>query len=657
MNELVVHIVTPVARDASLIHTTLTGGGVDAAHDRDPIALFESRRGRTLGPLLIAEESLTPVLIGRLHTMLEEQPPWSDLPLLILTTSGQETYRSRHLEHMLEPLGDPVLLERPIRPATLLGSVRAALRARQRQYQIRDTLAERDRALADLQHERETLEVIFNNIPVGVVMANASGAIVRWNPATETILRHAAIPSPDFDSYERWVAFHPDGSQVKGHEYPLARAITSGKPVPAEEVLYRRGDSSMGWISMIGAPLLDEGGAVQGGLVVLADVDERRRASEQLRTSEERFRRLIEKASVGVLIGDLTGGIQYLNPTLQELLGYTAEEVTRGLVRWDLLTPPEFADRDTAALNQLKSTGSAVAYEKVYLSKAGVRIPVLVGATLLPESEGEHAGSVAVFITDLSPQKQTEAALVQAEKLAAVGRLAASISHEINNPLEAVTNLLYLIRHQTLPDEARTYLLLAEQEIARVSQIAAQTLRFHRQSTRARAVTPRELIEPVLALYQGRLNNSHIDVHVHALEAQSVTCMEGDIRQVLNNLVANAIDSMRRGGKLVIRARNTRRRGVEGVRIAIADTGHGMPESTRRRIFEPFYTTKGINGTGLGLWISCGIIEKHRGCIAVRSSVVPERQGTVFSVFLPVNCGDVHAIAGGTGAAAATDAA
>ena len=141
----------------------------------------------------------------------------------------------------------------------------------------------------------------------------------------------------------------------------------------------------------------------------------------------------------------------------------------------------------------------------------------------------------------------------------------------------------------------------------------------------------------MLALYRGRLNNSDIQIRLENLDAAPVVCFEGDIRQVLNNLVSNAIDAMRTGGVLTLRIRDGRssETGACGARITIADTGHGMTEQTRLRIFEPFFTTKGINGTGLGLWISHGIVEKHHGSLAVRSSIDPARHGTTFSLFLP----------------------
>jgi signal transduction histidine kinase len=183
---------------------------------------------------------------------------------------------------------------------------------------------------------------------------------------------------------------------------------------------------------------------------------------------------------------------------------------------------------------------------------------------------------------------------------------------------------------------------MAQSELSRVCQIATQTLRFHRQSVRAAHVTAKHLVNAVLNLYQGRLNNSGITVEAEYASSTPILCFENDIRQVLNNLIANAIDAMRQnGGRLVIRAHDValhtehRPEGVRGVRITIADTGHGMSPEVRARIFEPFYTTKDLNGTGLGLWISSGIVDRHKGRLTLRSSIHPVHHGTIFSLLLP----------------------
>jgi PAS domain S-box-containing protein len=244
---------------------------------------------------------------------------------------------------------------------------------------------------------------------------------------------------------------------------------------------------------------------------------------------------------------------------------------------------------------------------------------------------------------EITHLKRAESALVQSEKLAAVGRLASSISHEINNPLEAITNLLYLIsQSEGLPQDLKIYIHMAQSELSRVSQIATQTLRFHRQTAKPTWVTPAELIDAVLNLYHGRLANSGIRVQVSYATQTRVLCFENDIRQVLNNLIANAIDAMRNGGRLLIRAHDAVQRatGRRGVRLTIADNGHGMTPAVQRRLFEPFYTTKGLNGTGLGLWISESIVQRHRGRLTLRSTQDPVHHGTVFSLFLPTEESD-----------------
>jgi PAS domain S-box-containing protein len=246
--------------------------------------------------------------------------------------------------------------------------------------------------------------------------------------------------------------------------------------------------------------------------------------------------------------------------------------------------------------------------------------------------------AISAASLEITQQKKAENALLQSEKLAAVGRLASSISHEINNPLEAVTNLLYLIgSDKELPSALSAWVETAQLELSRVSQIATQTLRFHRQSDRPTWVSPAQLVDVVLNLYLGRLTNSGIQLEVAFRTEARILCFENDIRQVLNNLIANAMDAMRNGGRLVVRAHDATDHptGRRGIRINVADTGHGMSPEVRARVYEPFYTTKELNGTGLGLWISADIVERHQGRLRLRSRAGAVGHGTVFSLFLP----------------------
>jgi signal transduction histidine kinase len=252
---------------------------------------------------------------------------------------------------------------------------------------------------------------------------------------------------------------------------------------------------------------------------------------------------------------------------------------------------------------------------------------------------------VGTVMMDTTQRRSSEEALRKTEKLAAAGRLAASIAHEINNPLEAITNLLYLIRLQEkLPSEVEKYVELAQHELARVSEIAQQTLRFYRQSTLPITANISELLDSVLTLHQGRVNSLQIKVRKFYDSDVEVFCFAGEMRQLFANLISNALDAMMPGpGTLTLSVRRShswRDPSIKGVRISVADTGCGMPDDVRTRIFEPFFTTKEATGTGLGLWVSAEVIQKHRGEIRIRSRVMnedhPERQaGTIFMIFFP----------------------
>lgn len=235
----------------------------------------------------------------------------------------------------------------------------------------------------------------------------------------------------------------------------------------------------------------------------------------------------------------------------------------------------------------------------------------------------------------MSRQAESEEALRRTEKLAVAGRLAASIAHEINNPLTAVTNLLFLVRSATELKDAHDYALVAEDELRRVSEIANHTLRFHRSSKGPERVDVTQLLDSAVVLFKAKLRNQSIKVQVECGEGCRVVCSLGEIRQVLVNLIANAIDAMRKGGSLFIRASCVPHPSTSehGVRISVVDHGEGISPAAFSRLFEPFFTTKGNVGTGLGLWLTKDIIERHRGFIRARNHHHP--RGAVFSFWIP----------------------
>lgn len=259
------------------------------------------------------------------------------------------------------------------------------------------------------------------------------------------------------------------------------------------------------------------------------------------------------------------------------------------------------------------------------------------GKAFFEEIAGERKATRFVgTLLDRTDQMLAQAALGQAEKLAATGRLAASIAHEISNPLEAVTNLLYLLRDEPDEEVRRVHLRQAESELARVSEIASNTLRFYRDPRGPSRVGLKPLIDSVLGLVQGRIVIRGIELEYVCAEDAEVNTSQGELRQVILNLIGNALDAMPEGGKLRVHCRAFPKAVGDrkpGVRLWIADTGSGMSPEVLQRAFEPFYTTKGSAGTGIGLWLSKEIVKKHGFKLSVRSK---PRRGTVFGLYMPM---------------------
>jgi two-component system NtrC family sensor kinase len=236
---------------------------------------------------------------------------------------------------------------------------------------------------------------------------------------------------------------------------------------------------------------------------------------------------------------------------------------------------------------------------------------------------------------------RTAVMLRENQKLITIGRLAASIAHEINNPLESITNLLYLLgEEKDLSPTVSGYLDLARRELDRVAQISRQTLRFSRETAGPVRARIDELLEEVLALYGRRITEKDLHVERQYDSVDEALVYPGEMRQVLSNLVTNAVEASSPHGRLRLRIRSARSwsdPGVRGIRVSVGDNGTGIPPEVQRRLGEPFFTTKGQRGTGLGLWVTRSIVQRYGGEIQLRSSASADRHGTVFSIFLPTN--------------------
>lgn len=363
--------------------------------------------------------------------------------------------------------------------------------------------------------------------------------------------------------------------------------------------------------------------------------------TRQLQENRERFRITLNSLVEGVVSSDAKGNVTFINPVAQALTGWTdLEALGRPLKEvfhvMDERTRITFAEplHELAGSDKFNPGSTHLAM----VHRDGHEFPVEMNFAPIVNDRRERVGSVFVF-RDVTQRRQTEHALLVSERLTQAGRLSATIAHEIRNPLDTVANLIYLLQHEKNPGlVTQQYLQMASEELARITHITGQLLTFHREARHPVDVHVREVLESVLTLFAPQIRKSKVTVDKRFAPTGKIRGFPGELRQVFSNLVGNALDAMPHGGRLVIRIRESSRIDaptMKGVRVTIIDNGHGISLGVRRNLFAPFYTTKGEKGTGLGLWVSRGIVEKHEGTIHLTSSIREGRRGTAFSVFLP----------------------
>ncbi len=514
-------------------------------------------------------------------------------------------------------------------------------------------LTEQRRRAERILRERERhFRMMIENTSDVITVLGAEGVIRYGSPSLERVLGYTP---PELVGHSVFELIHPD--DIPSTRDALQQSLSApGATTPPVEARLRAKDGTWRTLEAIGKNLLDE--ELVGGLLLHSrDITDRKqllREQESRREAEKahrRFHDLVEGLDAIVWEADpQTRRLTFVSRRAEQILGYP-RSLWLEASGWLRHIFPHDRARVLRFLREVPAGGSGdCEYRAVAASGRQLWLRLIVYAVR------DDAGTVQQLrglLVDVTERRQSEAALRVSERLAATGRLAATIAHEINNPMAAVTNLLYLLQNDShLDGTARHYAQLAQEELARMAHITRQMLGFYRESARAVPVSLTELLDSVLDLYQRRIQNAGVTVERRYAETPVVPVFPGEIRQVFSNILLNALDAVPPQGRITLHLFGTRdwaQPDRHGVRIIFADNGPGIRPEILRRLFEPFFTTKGQKGTGLGLWVSQGIVQKHHGRIRVHSVRASGRSGTVFSIFLPRASG---ASAAGAGTAA-----
>jgi two-component system CheB/CheR fusion protein len=404
------------------------------------------------------------------------------------------------------------------------------------------------------------------------------------------------------------------------------------------------------WYSLRILPYKTLEDTVEGAVLTLVDINdlkhnlqEIKQSHDQLATERAKLEEVIRQMPCGVMIAHAPSGTLLLaNKQVEEILrqplphAANIEEYTR--YRAFHLNKQPFKPEEWPLARSL-TRGEEVRDEEIeYVRGDGTPVFLSVSSAPILDREGRIIAAIVTFF-DLTHRKGTEEILRSTEKLAATGRLAASFGHEINNPLQTVGGVLYLLGQSTgLGEEERGHLATARAELEHVAHLTSSLLGFYRHSPSPADVNICEVLDNVLKLYSPAIRSGKFVIEKRYDSEDVIRGFPSEVTQVFSNLVVNALEALSPEGTLklhVLASRDWRNPTRRGVRVFIADNGPGVSRENRRRMFEPFFTTKGEKGTGLGLWVTSGIVDKHGGWIRVRSSTQPGRSGTCFAVFFP----------------------
>ncbi len=481
-------------------------------------------------------------------------------------------------------------------------------------------------AEAALREREQRFRTLAENLPQFVWLRDLTEGYVYCNQSLLDYVGHAA-QELRADAY---AYVHPD--DLSRTEAKWKHSLASGETY-LNEYRLRRHDGVYRYFLARAVPMRNEAGVIERWLGTSTDIHDQKLTEEALRESEERFRTLVTATS---------NAVYRMSPDwseMRQLRGgqFIAGAETPSRTWLQEYIHPEDRSRVLEVIDDAMRSKGIFELEHRVLRADGSLGWTFSRAIPLKNANGEIIEWFGTA-SDVTERKQTEDALLRSEKLATLGRLAATIAHEINNPLEAVTNTLYLARVSAEdPASVLQFLDMADDELKRIAHITRQTLGFYRESSAPTAVSIDTVLDAATNLLQAKIKAKRAKIEKQYAQDQEVAAVPGELRQVFSNLLANSLDAIEEQGiiKLRISRSTCRTNGQPRIRVTIADDGKGIDTVTLPRIFEPLFTTKEATGSGLGLWVSKQIIEKHGGSIRVRSSTGKPRSGTVFSIFLP----------------------
>lgn len=503
---------------------------------------------------------------------------------------------------------------------------------------LEDT-TERRKVDAALRGSEQQLRTIFENAAVGVAQIALDGRYLRVNERFCKQLGYS--PAELIDKNSREVT-HPDDLVA---ESDLLQALVCGDTDRYSlEKRFVRKDGSPIWTTVTRSIARNDAGRPLYMVSVVEDITRRKETEaasvqlmESLAHSEQRFRAIFENASIGIEQVALDGRLLMVNSALCEMLGYSSAEL---LARTSAdITEPEDVKRESVLLAELlQGQREECGIDKRYLRSDGKPVWVHVQSRMVRDEEGQPAYRISA-VHDISDRQRAEKAMRMAERISAANKLAGALAHEIVNSLMAIGNVFYLLDlDASIQSESKVMLALAEQELSHVDEITKRALMVSRGSGQASQVALPEMVAGMVELYGAHIRRSEVRVETRYRLERDAIIDTGVIKQVFTNLLTNALDAMPDGGRLRIdlyRSRSRTNGRLDGVRLVVADTGTGISTENMVEIFDPFFTTKGERGTGLGLWVTRGLIVKAGGSIRIRSSQFGAHSGTCISVFLP----------------------